>query len=70
VLQLAAAMNPSIRFGQVEVDGTYVLLHITVEVLGFQHKTIVRFTEDRAHQLVKQFHDAIAKLGRTRLGPG
>ncbi len=65
-------MMTRLRFGDVEVDGTHVLLHITVEVpaLGLQHKTVVRFTEDRAHQLVKQFHDAIAKLGRTRLGPG
>jgi hypothetical protein len=62
-------MQPRIRFGRVEVDGTYVLLHVTVEVLSFEHEVVVRFTEERVHQLVKQFHDAVAKLGRTRLGP-
>lgn len=63
-------MSARIRFGRVEVDGTYVVLHITVEAFGFEHATAVRFTEERAHRLVKEFHDAIAKLGRTRLGPG
>lgn len=63
-------MSPRVRFGRVEVDGTHVLLHITVEVLSFEYPVAVRFTEERAHQLVKNFHDAIAKLGRTRLGAG
>lgn len=63
-------MQPRIKFGDVEVDGTYVLLHVTVEVLGFEHATVIRFTEERVHRLVKQFHDAVAKLGRNRLGPG
>jgi hypothetical protein len=63
-------MQPRVRFGRVEVDGNYVLLHVTVEVLGLQHSTVVRFTEEKAHQLVGQFHDAVAKLGRLRLGPG
>ena len=62
-------MHPRIKFGRVEVDGTYVILHVTVSAMGLEYETGVRFTEERAHQLVREFHEALARLGRGRLAP-
>ena len=64
------AMTPAFKFGRIEADGDRIHVHVRVTIAGFwEHPFVVSLSEDDAMRLIAQVQTAIAKLGRTRLGP-
>ncbi len=60
---------PRFEFGDIEADGTHIIVHVRVNVMGiFKKPMAVRLTEDGAQRLIARTQEAIAKLGRMRLG--
>ena len=60
---------PRFEFGEIEADGTHIIVHVRVNVAGlFKRSMQVKLTEEGAARLIARTQAAVAKLGRMRLG--